>query len=165
MILAYRLRIFPAAGAVTPGMLPGQEGYWADVLAHLILPMLILTVSELPSITIFAYNSTLRVKKAPYAAFARYLCIEPGQIRRKFIIRNVMPDLLGKLNIQAVMCIMGAMFIEAVFSYPGLGQLLKNATGNRDYPLMQGILLISSLYGIAVNLVFELIINRTQKQG
>ena len=60
---------------------------------------------------------------------------------------------------------MGAMFIEAVFSYPGLGQLLKNATGNRDYPLMQGILLISSLYGIAVNLVFELIINRTQKQG
>ncbi len=165
MILAYRLRIFPAAGAVTPGMLPGQEGYWADVLAHLILPMLILIVSELPSITIFAYNSTLRVKKAPYAAFARYLCIEPGQIRRKFIIRNVMPDLLGKLNIQAVMCIMGAMFIEAVFSYPGLGQLLKNATGNRDYPLMQGILLISSLYGIAVNLVFELIINRTQKQG
>ena len=165
MILAYRLRIFPAAGAVTPGMLPGQEGYWADVLAHLILPMLILIVSELPSITIFAYNSTLRVKKAPYAAFARYLCIEPGQIRRKFIIRNVMPDLLGKLNIQAVMCIMGAMFIEAVFSYPGLGQLLKNATGNRDYPLMQGILLISSLYGIAVNLMFELIINRTQKQG
>ncbi len=160
MLLAYRLRLFPATGAVTPGLLPGQPGYAADVLAHMALPLIVLTLSEIPSIAIFAYNSTLRVKQAPYVAFARYLNIAPRQIKLRFVVKNIVPDLLGKLNIQAVLCIMGSMFVEAVFSYPGLGQLLKNATSYRDYPLMQGILLVSCLYGIAVNLVFELLLSR-----
>lgn len=160
IILAYKLRLFPATGAVTPGMLPGQPGYLADMLRHMALPLLILTISEIPSIAIFAYGSTLKIKRMPYVAFARYLNIAPRQIRLKFIIKNIMPDLMGKLNIQAIMCIMGSMFVEAVFSFPGLGQLLKNATNYRDYPLMQGILLVSCLYGIAVNLIFEMLLTR-----
>lgn len=160
IVLAYRLQLFPATGAVTPGMLPGQPGYAADVFSHMLLPLIILTVSEIPSIAMFAFNSTMRVKQAPFVAFAHYLNISPAQIRLQFIIKNIVPDLMGKLNIQAIMCIMGSMFVEAVFSYPGLGQLLKNATSYRDYPLMQGILLISCLYGIAVNLIFELILTR-----
>lgn len=160
IVLAYKLRLFPATGAVTPGMLPGQPGYLADMLRHMTLPLIILTISEIPSIAIFAYGSTMKIKRMPYVAFARYLNISPRQIRWKFIIKNIMPDLMGKLNIQAIMCIMGSMFVEAVFSFPGLGQLLKNATNYRDYPLMQGILLISCLYGIGINLIFEMLLTR-----
>lgn len=163
ILLAYKLKIFPATGAVTPGMYEGQPGYLKDVLYHMALPLIVLVLSELPSIAIFAYSSTMRVKKAPYVAFARYLGIRPPQIRFHFIIKNILPEMLGKLNIQAILCIMGSMFVEAVFSYPGLGQLLKNATNYRDYPLMQGILLISCLYGIGINLIFEVLLSKNTK--
>ena len=165
LLLAYQLGLFPPTGAMTPGMSAAQSGYWADVFSHMALPLIVLTVSEIPPISIFAYNSTLRVKREPYVAFATYLSISPAQVRWKFIIKNILPDLVGKLNIQAIMCVMGSMFVEAVFSYPGLGQLLKNATNYRDYPLMQGILLISCLYGIAVNLLFALLLDRHTRTG
>lgn len=163
IILAYKLRWFPATGAVTPGMFEGQEGYIWDVLTHMALPLIVIIVSEIPSISIFAYSSTMRIKQALYVAFAHYLGISPGQIRLKFIIKNILPEMLGKMNIQAIMCIMGSMFVEAVFSYPGLGQLLKNATNYRDYPLMQGILLISCLYGIVINMIFEILLLRNTR--
>lgn len=159
-LLGYKWRIFPASGAYTPGMTPQSPGYGLDVLAHMLLPLIILIIAEIPSTAIFAYNSTLRAKKEQYVAFARYLGINKADVQRKFIVKNIMPEILGKLSIQAIMCVAGSLFVEAVFSYPGLGSLLKLATSYRDYPLMQGILLVSCLYGIAVNLVFEFILHR-----
>ncbi len=160
ILLAYRLKWFPAVGAVTPGMLAGQPGYFADVLEHMALPLIILMIAEIPSNAVFAYHSTQKVKKAPYVAFAYYLNISRRNIRLHYIIKNILPDLWGRLNIQTVMCIMGSMFVEAVFSYPGLGSLLKNAASYRDYTMMQGILLVTCLYGIAVNLIYELVLGR-----
>lgn len=165
ILLAYRLRLFPATGAVTPGMLVGQPGYFADMVEHMILPLLILVFCEAPSVAIFTYNSTLKIKKQPYVAFAHYLNVQPRQIRWQFVVKNILPDIMGKLNIQAVMCIMGSMFVEAVFSYPGLGQLMKNATNTRDYPLMQGVLLVSCVYGILVNMIFELLLTHNIKKS
>ncbi len=124
------------------------------------LPLIILMIAEIPSNAVFAYHSTQKVKKAPYVAFAYYLNISRRNIRLHYIIKNILPDLWGRLNIQTVMCIMGSMFVEAVFSYPGLGSLLKNAASYRDYTMMQGILLVTCLYGIAVNLIYELVLGR-----
>ena len=158
IILAYRMRIFPAVGSVTPGMLPGDPGYFLDMIEHMILPLAILIVSEIPAIAIFSYNSTLRVKNMPYVAFARYMNISPWQIKVQYIVRNILPDFLGRLNIQVIMCIMGSLFVESIFSYPGVGQLLRHAINYRDYPLMQGVLLVCSLYGVIINFIFELVV-------
>lgn len=160
IVLAYRLRIFPAIGSVTPGMLPGDEGYFLDMLEHMILPLTILIVSEIPAIAIFSYNSTLRVKSMPYVAFAQYLNIDRRKIRWQYIVRNIMPDFLGRLNIQVVTCIVGSLFVETIFTYPGVGSLLRHAINYRDYTLMQGILLICSLYGVIVNFIFDIINTR-----
>lgn len=157
IILAYRLRIFPAIGSVTPGVLPGDEGYFLDMLEHMILPLSILIVSEIPAIAIFSYNSTLRVKNMPYVSFAKYMNIDPGKIRWQYIVRNIMPDFLGRLNIQVVTCIVGSLFVETIFTYPGVGSLLRHAINYRDYTLMQGILLICSLYGVIVNFLFDIV--------
>ena len=157
IILAYRLRIFPAIGSVTPGVLPGDEEYFLDMLEHMILPLSILIVSEIPAIAIFSYNSTLRVKNMPYVSFAKYMNIDPGKIRWQYIVRNIMPDFLGRLNIQVVTCIVGSLFVETIFTYPGVGSLLRHAINYRDYTLMQGILLICSLYGVIVNFLFDIV--------
>jgi len=160
IVLAYRMRIFPAIGSVTPGMLPGDEGYFLDMLEHMILPLSILIISEIPAIAIFSYNSTLRVKSMPYVAFAQYLNIDRRKIRWQYIVRNIMPDFLGRLNIQVVTCIVGSLFVETIFTYPGVGSLLRHAINYRDYTLMQGVLLICSLYGVIVNFVFDIINTR-----
>ena len=160
IVLAYRMRIFPAIGSVTPGVLPGDPGYLVDMLEHMILPLSILIVSEIPAIAIFSYNSTLRVKSMPYVAFAHYMNIEPRKIRWQYIVRNIMPDFLGRLNIQVVTCIVGSLFVETIFSYPGVGSLLRHAINYRDYTLMQGVLLVCSLYGVIVNFVFDIVNTR-----
>ena len=160
IVLAYRMRLFPAVGSVTPGVLPGDPGYFVDMLEHMILPLSILIISEIPAIAIFSYNSTLRVKNMPYVAFAHYMNIEPRKIRWQYIVRNIMPDFLGRLNIQVVTCIVGSLFVETIFSYPGVGSLLRHAINYRDYTLMQGVLLVCSLYGVIVNFVFDIVNTR-----
>lgn len=160
IVLAYRLRLFPAIGSVTPGMLPGDEGYFLDMLEHMILPLSILIISEIPAIAIFSYNSTLRVKDMPYVSFAKYMNIDAGKIRWQYIVRNIMPDFLGRLNIQVVTCIVGSLFVETIFSYPGVGSLLRHAINYRDYTLMQGVLLVCSLYGVIINFLFDIINTR-----
>ena len=160
IVLAYRLRIFPAIGSVTPGVLPGDKGYFLDMLEHMILPLSILIISEIPAIAIFSYNSTLRVKDMPYVTFAKYMNIEPRKIRWQYVVRNIMPDFLGRLNIQVVTCIVGSLFVETIFSYPGVGSLLRHAINYRDYTLMQGVLLVCSLYGVIINFLFDIINTR-----
>ncbi len=163
-IVGYRLRIFPAWGAYTPGIEFFTPEFYKDVLSHFILPLCTLIICEIPGIYILAYNSTQKIKKENYVTFANYLNIDEKQIRSKFISKNIIPELLGKINVQFIYAITGSIFIEAIFSYPGIGLLLKTATSSRDYPLMQGILIITCLYGLAINLIFEIILkNNTEK--
>ena len=158
IVIAYKLRLLPPTGAYSPGMNLGRHGYFKDVLRHMLLPLLVLIISGLPSIYIFAKNSTANVKKEQFVKMARYLNINNRDIYYKYIFKNIIPELLGRLNIQFVLAITGSIFVEVVFSYPGLGQLLRSAISYRDYPLLQGILLVSCIYGLIVNFIFELVV-------
>ncbi len=163
-ILAYKIKLLPAWGAYTPGIEFFTGEFYTDVMKHSILPLTTLILCEIPGIYFLTYNSTQKIKKENYVTMAYYLNIDERQITNKFIFKNIVPEILGKLNIQFIYAITGSLFAEAVFSYPGLGQLLKTAASSRDYPLIQGILTLVCLYGLAVNLLFELILkNNTEK--
>ncbi len=163
-IAGYRLKLFPAWGAYTPGIEFFTPKFYKDVLLHFILPFFTLTICEIPGIYILAYNSTQKIKKENYVIFANYLNIDEKQIQTKFIFKNIIPELLGKINVQFIYAITGSIFIEAIFSYPGIGLLLKSATSGRDYPLMQGILIITCLYGLAINFIFEIILKKNTEK-
>lgn len=164
IIIAYKLRLLPATGAYTIGTSFGQAGYILDVIRHMILPLLVLVISQIPPIYLFAKNSTANVKKEQYVKMASYLKINKKDLYLKYILKNIIPELLGRLNLQFVSAITGSIFVEAVFSYPGLGQLLRSAISYRDYPLLQGILLVCCTYGIIVNYIFELVSLRDIKR-
>lgn len=163
IIIAYKLRLLPPTGAYSPGMTPGQAGYLADVLRHMVLPLLVLIISGLPSTYIFAKNSSAKIKQEQFVKMARYLNIGRGDIYYKYIFKNIIPELLGRLNIQFILAITGSIFVEATFSYPGLGQLLRSAISHRDYPLLQGILLTACIYGLIVNFIFETVVSKNIK--
>lgn len=157
-IFAYKLKLFPAWGAYTPGIYFFTGKFFIDSLIHMILPLTALIICEVPGIFILTYNSTKKIKKENYVTMSYYLNIDEKQINKKFILKNIIPEILGKLNVQFIYAITGSLFVEAIFAYPGIGQLLKSAAGSRDYPLIQGILILTCFYGLAINFIFEIIL-------
>lgn len=160
MLLSYKFHLFPSSGAYTPGIRVGDAGWIVDVIRHAVLPLGVLVLAELPPTFILTYNTCLRTKNEPYVEMARYFHIEENIIQYKYILKNTLPEILSKMNIQFLYAISGVLFVEVVFSYPGIGTLLKTAAFSRDYPLLQGILLVTGAYGILINLIFELIIKK-----
>lgn len=160
MILAYKLKWFPGRGAYAPGMTPATPGYLSNVLQHLALPFLITLTSSIPGTAMMAYNATKETKGKSFVLFAKFLNLSKAAIRKHYIGKNILPEMLGKVNIQTMTALSGSLFVEAVFSYPGLGTLLYNATIWRDYSLLQALLLVTCTFGIVVNAIFELILNR-----
>lgn len=158
--LSYKLKIFPGRGAYAAGMTPDTPGYKLNVLQHLALPLLISLSASIPGTAIMAYNATREAKSRSYVQFSHFLNIGKRDLRKQYIGKNILPEMLGKFNIQAMTVLSGSLFVEAVFSYPGLGTLLYNATVWRDYALLQALLLVTCTFGIAVNAVFELLLNR-----
>lgn len=160
LIFSYRLRWFPSGGAYTVGIEFFTKDFYMDVLKHSFLPLVALVMGEIPSLYIMAYNSARKINKENYTLMANYLNIEPKDIKKKYIFYNMIPEMLGKLNIQFIYAITGSIFVESIYSYPGMGQLLKIAASGRDYPLMQGILLLIAFYGLFVTIVFESLLKR-----
>ena len=164
LLFSYRLSWFPSRGAYSVGMHPSSEGFLLDVLYHMVLPLTVMILSEIPGIAVFTYNSTVRIKKQQFVRMAVYLNLTQNIIEKKYIFRNILPEILGKLSIQSISCVAGTMFVEAVFAYPGIGMLLRTATANRDYPLMQGILLTVCTLALVINAIFEFLIQQISRR-
>lgn len=160
LLFCFKFHLFPSSGAYTLGMSGNMLDFGIDIMRHSVLPIIILVIAEVPSIFALTYNVCSRTKEEPYVQMARYYNISERLIQYKYVLKNSLPEILSKMNIQFLYAISGILFVEAVFSYPGVGTLLKTAASSRDYPLLQGILLVTGFYGVTVNLVFELIIKR-----
>ncbi len=158
LIFSYQMGWLPSHGAYTPGLTKADVGYLASVAEHFILPLAVLVVSRAPGLAILTRNVVQAVRREPYVEVARFNGVSEHRIRRSYILRNSLPEILGRLNIHLLYAVAGALFVEMVFSYPGLGNLLKTAVSARDYPLVQGVFLVTCLYSIAVNTLFELVL-------
>lgn len=164
LILSFKLNIFPSSGAYTIGANYNFIGFILDILQHITLPLLVLVISSVPSIFILTYNLCMRTKNENFVKNAYYCCIDEKIIKYQYILKNSLPEILSKLNIHFLYVISGTMFVEVIFSYPGMGTLLRISTLNNDYPLVQGILLITGIYGIIINLFFEKIIEKVSSR-
>ena len=160
LIFSYRLRLFPSGGAYTVGAQFFTKDFYADVIKHSFLPLMTLVLGEVPALYLMAYNIAKKINKENYITMAKYLNIDKKDINKKYIFYNMLPEMLGKFHIQFIYAITGSVFVESIFSYPGMGSLLKIATSSRDYPLMQGILLMIAFYGLFVTLTFEYLLKR-----
>ncbi len=160
LFLAYGTKWFPATGAYPMGMTANTPGFWAHVIRHGVLPTLVLMCSQLPPLAILTHNIVAETKRQPYVEAARYNGVSPCIVTSAYILRNSLPEIFGRLNIQFLYAIAGSLFVEMVFSYPGIGVLLKTAIAARDYPLVQGIFLTICLYSIVVNVAFQLVQQR-----
>lgn len=148
----------PTAGRITIG---GQfETFWDiawDVGRHLILPTVTLTLVLLGEYMLIMRSSVLDVFGEDYILTARAKGLSTYRIVRHHALRNAMLPMVTLIALNLGFTVSGAIQVEAVYSWPGLGALTVDAVGDRDYPVLQGAFLLLALSVVVANLAAELI--------
>ena len=134
-------------------------GGWSavvDVLHHLVLPALTLTIIYLAQYSRLARASMLEVLGSDYIRTARAKGLSEWMVTFKHALRNALMPVVTIAGLQFGHLISGAVLVETVFSWPGLGTLALGAIHGRDYPTLLGVLTFSSMLVIVANLVTDL---------
>lgn len=143
--------VLPAGG--TP-----PRGYTDDVgitLQYLLLPAVCLAIPVASTLTRF-FSEALRTEWArPYVLTARAAGVPAGRILVRGAARNALPSVVTVFGIQAGQLLGSAVLVEAIFAWPGLGQLLGQGIAARDYPVVQAVLLLAVTVFIVIALLTD----------
>jgi peptide/nickel transport system permease protein len=160
LVFGVVLGLVPLSGALTP--YSGLEGFplAVDILHHLIAPLAALVLVRVTSSYLLTRNTMITTLKENFILSARAKGCSEGQIKYRHAGRNSLLPVVTATGLMIPHLITGALFVEIVFSYPGVGWLLYNALLTRDYPLIQGILLMVTVAVLLVNLLVDLLYTR-----
>jgi peptide/nickel transport system permease protein len=148
----------PTAGRITIGA--EFSSFWDlawDVGRHLLLPTLTLTLVLLGEYMLIMRSSVLDVFGEDYILTARAKGLSTYRIIRHHALRNAMLPMVTLIALNLGFTVSGAIQVEAVYSWPGLGALTVNAVADRDYPVLQGAFLLIAVAVVVANLAAELV--------
>ena len=158
LVFSIWLKAFPSQLSEEPGTTAQGLSHVWDVSQHAVLPVVTLTLSILASWSLIMRASLSETLHEDYMTTARAIGLSP----RRAVLRHAVPNaLLPVIALTAMSLgyvVGGVIFIESVFSWPGIGQVTYDALLNRDLPVLQGVFLLSSAAVILMNLLADLII-------
>jgi peptide/nickel transport system permease protein len=143
VVFAVQLRLLPAAGADSP--------------AGIVLPALTLALLSVGLIARMTRSSLLEVLGQDYVRTARAKGARPSRVVLVHALRNALVPIVTALGLQLGALMGGAVLTESVFGWPGVGRLLLDSIFFRDYPMVQGLVLLFAVTYIAINLVVDLL--------
>ncbi len=147
--------IFPTGYAVTPLFYPAnQMEYLGDVAYHAFLPVLSILITGLGGIMGMRANMINQLGE-DYITMGIAKGVPQHRIMFSYGARNALLPVVTSLAMQIGFLLGGSLIIEQVFNYPGLGTIMINAINGRDYPLMQGILLMSTTLMLTANFIAD----------
>jgi peptide/nickel transport system permease protein len=147
-----QLRWAPSGGMLTPG-----AGFsLGDLLAHLVLPACLLSIGHAALIMRYMRASLLEVLNQDYVRTARAKGVREFFVIVKHAVRNALLPVITLIGSTIGIAVGGAIFIESVFNWPGMGLLLVNAVETRDYPVIMGATLVIGATVIVVNLLTDI---------
>ena len=138
--------------AVRLGWLPS---FGRDEFKSVILPAFVLGLPTLGQLVRLTRSAVLEIRGEDFIRTARSKGLEPRVIYAKHVLRNVSIPLISVIGVQFGYMLGGSIIIEAVFAWPGIGQLLEQAIGWRDFPLVLAIAVFTSLAVLAINLLTD----------
>ncbi len=162
MIMAFAVGVGPFPGIFPTGGYSDIRATYtgmahvADVLNHMVLPFFVLTVSYLGEYSLIMRSSLLETLSEDYVQLARAKGLRDKAVRRRHAVPNALLPTLTVTILSLGFVISGAITIELIFNWPGLGLLTAQAADNRDYPMLQGLFLLFSASVIVANLVADL---------
>jgi peptide/nickel transport system permease protein len=159
-VLAVAWPVLPAGQFETPGSTATGWAHVLDVTRHAVLPVATLTLGLLAQYAVNMRTSVIGVMQEDFITTARAIGLTPKRIRRRHVLRNAALPVVTVIGLNLGFVFGGVITIEALFSWPGLGKLTYDAIGAKDYPMLQGLFLVSSAMVIAANLLTDLLYGR-----
>lgn len=164
LVLGVQLRLVPVTqmrGAYSSGIQPGFSlDFIGDVLFHAALPITVFFLTQIGHWILSMRNATLATLEEDYVVAARARGLSDSRITTAYVGRNAALPLVTQLAISVGFIVGGAVLVEQVFLYQGVGLRLLRAVDQRDYPVMQGILLLVTVSVVIANLAADLIYSR-----
>lgn len=137
-------------------LLSDEEGAFLSALSHLVLPALVLGTIPMAVIARMTRSSMLEVLGEDYIRTARAKGLSKRRIIVKHALRNALIPVITVMGLQVGLLLSGAILTETIFAWPGIGKWLVESIGRRDYPVVQGGLLLIATIIILVNLLVDL---------
>jgi peptide/nickel transport system permease protein len=156
-LLAYQWHLLPAFGMTgldAEFLLPAAR--LADRLRHLALPLITLTLLGAGGMARFVRGALVDVRSAPFVTAARARGLSGGTVDRRYLLRNALIPVITLLGLSLPALFSGAVFVEAVFAWPGVGRVLVEAVQARDYPVVMAAATVSAILVVLGNLLADL---------
>jgi peptide/nickel transport system permease protein len=161
ILFGVELRWLPLAGGRTPfARYDNTLAQVRDYGAHLLLPAVTLTLALVGSKFLLVRNSVIGVLGEDFMLVARAKGLPPRRLKRNHALRNAIVPFVHHLAAHAAFAITGALFIETLFQYPGMGRLIFESVVARDYPVIQGVFLVVSVLVLGANLFADWLTTR-----
>ena len=174
LALGVDLPIFPFSSVITAGtvlphitgmpivdaVLSGNMSAAADALRHLVLPAVTLATYPIAFITLMTRGAMIEVLGQDYLRTARAKGLRERTVVWKHALRNASLPIVTVLGVQVGGLLSGAVLTETIFAIPGIGRLMVQAILFRDYPLVQGIVILAASLFVFINLLVDLVYAR-----
>ena len=146
---------FPTAGMATPGADARGLAAWIDHTRHLVLPVCVLGVAGAAGFARFVRGGLIDALGEDYARTARSKGLDESRVLWRHAFRNTLPVLVTVGGLSAPFLLGGAVIVESVFAWPGMGSLMVEAVGARDYPTVLAINVLGASLVIVGNLAAD----------
>ena len=153
IVFSVRLGWLPGTGMSSPSG-PGTAG---DVLTHLILPAITLGMLPLAIVTRVARTGMIEALRGDYVRTARAKGVNELIVTMRHAFRNTLVGIVTVLGLEMGFLLAGAVYVETVFDWPGVGLMLVNSILTRDFPLVQGAVLLLAATYVIINLLTDLL--------
>ncbi|GGH30009.1 ABC transporter permease [Paenibacillus segetis] len=156
-LLALDLKLFPVGGMTTAGLNASGWAYIKDVINHAFLPTMVLTMLSTGSLTRYFRTSMLEVIRQDYIRTARAKGLKERTVIFKHAFRNAMIPAITLLGFELPALFGGAMIMEQIFVWPGIGHVYLSSINMRDYPFMLGFTIFLAMLTLVGNLLADVL--------
>lgn len=155
-IFAIKVPFFPISGMVTAGLDANGWAYWADVLKHLALPLLVVVLGSMAGLIRYVRSAMLEVVKQDYIRTAKAKGLSEAVVIYKHAFRNALIPVITLMGFTLPGLFGGAVLLETIFVWPGIGRELYAAIIGRDYNLVMALNMFFALLTLVGNLLADL---------
>lgn len=169
MVILFVFAIFlgwlPLSGGKTPFVNLSFSEEILDILWHLIAPLSVLVIEETSKSFYQIRAGTILILKRPFMEVADLKGVRGVNLRYNYLFLNNLPLIIAYFAKMFAHLVSGIIFVEMVFSYPGIGQAIWRGIYERDYPLLQGAILVLATFILLLNFIADLLIDAFAKRG
>jgi peptide/nickel transport system permease protein len=161
---------FPSSGGYDNALTPGWSGQFiGSAIQHSLLPALTILVTSVAGWILGMRNMMVTTTAEDYITVAHAKGLSERRVALSYAARNALLPSVSGFGMALGLVVSGAFLVEAVFSYPGIGEELVTSIGQKDYPMLQGIFLVVTISVLVANLIADIVYTlldpRTRKEG